>query len=196
MPRDPRAFLWDARDAADAIATFIKGRTLAEYLSDRLLRSAVERQCEIVGEALNRPSRHAPELAALIPALPRAVAFRNLLIHGYATVDDATVWRTVIEDMPLLAADVTPACWLSISGQVSWGSRISTHSPQAATGAFRTNSRRAAARRFVGGGRMRAADETVPRRKAGSNSEESEFHPIASIGNVQGSHGVRRPVWL
>jgi uncharacterized protein with HEPN domain len=36
-------------------------------------------------------------------APPRAVAFRNLLIHGYATVDDATVWRIVTEDVPVLA---------------------------------------------------------------------------------------------
>jgi hypothetical protein len=106
MARDPRAFLWDAADAAAAVAAFIAGRTRDAYLADRLLRSAVERQCEILGEALNRLSRSAPDLAARIPDLSRAVAFRNLLIHGYATVDDATVWRTVTEDLPKLAADI------------------------------------------------------------------------------------------
>jgi uncharacterized protein with HEPN domain len=106
MAHDPRAFLWDAADAAAAVATFIAGRTQADYLADRLLRSAVERQCEIVGEALNRLARAAPELAARIPHLSRVVAFRNLLIHGYATVDDATVWRTVTEDFPVLAGHI------------------------------------------------------------------------------------------
>ena len=106
MAHDPRAFLWDAADAAAAVAGFIAGRTQADYLADRMLRSAVERQCEIVGEALNRLSRAAPEIAARIPELSRAVAFRNLLIHGYATVDDATVWRTVTEDLPALAGHV------------------------------------------------------------------------------------------
>ena len=106
MPPDPRAFLWDAREAAAALASFIAGRSREDYLADRLLRSAVERQCEIVGEALNRLSRSAPHLAARTPDLARAVAFRNLLIHGYATVDDATVWRTVTEDMPVLAGHV------------------------------------------------------------------------------------------
>jgi uncharacterized protein with HEPN domain len=72
-----------------------------------MLRSAVERQCEILGEALNRLSRAAPELASRIPELSRAVAFRNLLIHGYATVDDATVWRVVTEDLPVLATHVS-----------------------------------------------------------------------------------------
>ena len=59
MERDPRSFLWDARESA--------GR---------------------------------------IPGLARAVAFRNLLIHGYATVDDPTVWRTTQEDLPGLRAVV------------------------------------------------------------------------------------------
>lgn len=106
MARDPRAFLWDAAEAASAVAAFIEGRTRDEYLADRLLRSAVERQCEIFGEALNRLSRAAPDLAARLPNLSHAVAFRNLLIHGYATVDDATVWRIVTEDMPTLGASV------------------------------------------------------------------------------------------
>jgi uncharacterized protein with HEPN domain len=107
MAHDPRAYLWDAADAAAAVAGFIAGRTRDDYLANRMLRSAVERQCEIVGEALNRLSRAAPDLAARIPHLSRAVAFRNLLIHGYATIDDATVWRTVTEDPPTLAAHVT-----------------------------------------------------------------------------------------
>lgn len=80
MVHDPRAFLWDAADAAAAVATFIAGRAREDYLADRMLRSAVERQCEILGEALNRLSRAAPELAARIPQLASAVAFRNLLI--------------------------------------------------------------------------------------------------------------------
>ena len=54
MDRDPRAYLWDARDSADAIAEFVTGRTLNDYLADRMLRSAVERQFEIVGEALRQ----------------------------------------------------------------------------------------------------------------------------------------------
>ncbi len=102
MQRDPRGLLWDACRATRAIAGFIAGRDLAGYRGDLLLRSGVERQAEIVGEALNMLSRAAPELAARIPALPRAVAFRNLLIHGYAVVDHAVVWRVATEEMPAL----------------------------------------------------------------------------------------------
>jgi uncharacterized protein with HEPN domain len=53
MQRDPRAYLWDAREAAAAILEFVTDKTFEDYADDRLLRSAVERQFEIIGEALN-----------------------------------------------------------------------------------------------------------------------------------------------
>jgi uncharacterized protein with HEPN domain len=104
MDRDPRAYLWDAREAADAIAAFVGGRTFDDYLADRMLRSAVERQFEIVGEALRQLQKAAPDLASEFPELPQAIAFRNILIHGYTTVDDRTVWRTIQESLPALRA--------------------------------------------------------------------------------------------
>lgn len=67
-----------------------------------MLKSAVERQFEIVGEALNALSKIAPEMAEALPELPRIVAFRNVLIHGYATVDDRLVWGVVEGKLPLL----------------------------------------------------------------------------------------------
>jgi uncharacterized protein with HEPN domain len=86
MERDPRTFLWDARESAD----------------EPMLRAAVERHFEIIGEALNRLFQGNPEIAAKVPDLKQAVALRNLLIHGYATVDSAIVWRTAQEDLPKL----------------------------------------------------------------------------------------------
>ena len=67
-----------------------------------MLRAAVERQFEIIGEALNQLSRVDSNLAAAIPDLARIVAFRNILIHGYATVDDALVWQVLKERLPEL----------------------------------------------------------------------------------------------
>jgi uncharacterized protein with HEPN domain len=96
--------LWDARTAAGRIARFTAGRSLAEYEADDLLRSAVERQFEIVGEALAGLRRADPDLAAAIPDLPRIVAFRNLLIHGYAEIDSRIVWEVVERDLPGLQA--------------------------------------------------------------------------------------------
>lgn len=102
MRRDPRGLLWDAHRASEAIASFIAGRGMADYQADLLLRSAVERQAEILGEALNTLSRIAPDIAGRIPAISQAVAFRNILIHGYAVVDNAMVWRVATEDIPAM----------------------------------------------------------------------------------------------
>src|SRR5579862_5746217 len=77
MQHDPRAWLWDVRQAADSIAAFVQGRSFADYAADLMLRSAVERQFEIAGEARNRLSRETPEIAAQLPDLRRAVAMRR-----------------------------------------------------------------------------------------------------------------------
>jgi uncharacterized protein with HEPN domain len=104
MKRDPRAYLWDVREAADAIISFIKGRSFEDYASDLMLRSAVERQFSIIGEALSQLSRVDPGLSAYIPELRRVVAFRNVLIHGYDEIDNAGVWRIVQADLAPLRA--------------------------------------------------------------------------------------------
>lgn len=100
MERDPRAYLWDAKQGADAIIEFVKGRSVDDYLANRMLRSAVERQFEIIGEALRQLEKTAPDLARELPELRQAVAFRNILIHGYTTIDDRTVWGTIEESLP------------------------------------------------------------------------------------------------
>jgi uncharacterized protein with HEPN domain len=102
MRRDPRTYLWDALRAVELLAEFSNGKAFTDYVADAMLRSAVERQFEIVGEALNNLSKVSPELAAAIPDLPRIVAFRNILIHGYASVDDALVWQVLTEKRPQL----------------------------------------------------------------------------------------------
>lgn len=94
------------RQAVDAINRFVKGRAIAEYEADLMLRSAVERQFGIVGEALSQLAKAAPDLAARIPELRNAVSFRNVLIHGYDRIEDRVVWRTIVTDLPALRARV------------------------------------------------------------------------------------------
>jgi uncharacterized protein with HEPN domain len=94
MQRDTRAFLWDVRQAADNITAFVRGKTETEYSSDALLHSAVERQLEIIGEALNQAH------------LRQIVGLRNILIHGYAVVKHDLIWRSVREDLSQLRATV------------------------------------------------------------------------------------------
>ena len=102
MRRDPRAYLWDARRAAALILGFVEHKDFARIRGSPLLRSAVERQFEIIGEALNQLSRVDPDLAACVPDLAELVGFRNLLIHGYAVVDHAIVWEAMTTELPTL----------------------------------------------------------------------------------------------
>jgi uncharacterized protein with HEPN domain len=95
MHADARKLLWDAQQAAERIARFTAGKRFADYETDEFLRSAVERQFEIIGEALNRLVRIDGAVADQIPELPRIVAFRNVLIHGYAAVDNRLVWGVI-----------------------------------------------------------------------------------------------------
>jgi uncharacterized protein with HEPN domain len=104
MQRDPKSLLWDAREAADVIAAVTAGKSFADFDRDIVLRSAVERQFEIVGEALAQLARIDAAMAQQVPDLRQIIGFRNVLIHGCATVDPARVWRVIADNLPPLRA--------------------------------------------------------------------------------------------
>ena len=100
--RDREAFLWDMLQAARHIETFIEGKALEEYEDDDLLRSAVERQFLIVGEAASQAVRRFPKLENEIKTIGRIIAFRNRLIHGYAVISNDVVWAIAHDELPEL----------------------------------------------------------------------------------------------
>lgn len=106
-PRDVRIHLHDMHTAAEAIAGFIAGRTLDDYGADLMLRSAVERQFEILGEAMRRAMTADPGLSERLPASRGVIDFRNVIAHEYDVLSAATVWDIACNELPLLAADVT-----------------------------------------------------------------------------------------
>jgi uncharacterized protein with HEPN domain len=105
MPRDARAFLSDIVEACDAIAAAVVGMDLVRYQASRLVRSSVEREFLIIGEAVSALARSAPGLFDRLTRARRIVDFRNHLAHQYATVDDALVWAVVERDTPVLRAE-------------------------------------------------------------------------------------------
>lgn len=105
-PRDTRAYLHDISAACTRIAEFTAGRTIEDYRQNAMVRSAVERQFEIVGEALNLLRQSDPELAGRITDAPRIIAFRNRLILGYSTVSDEVVWGVIEVSLPVLSREV------------------------------------------------------------------------------------------
>ena len=102
MAHDRRAYLWDMIEAARAIQTFVTGKNFSDYSRDDMLRSAVERQLEIIGEALSQGTRRFPDLAHQISHCTEIISFRNRLIHGYRAIDDDAVWAIVHDDLPVL----------------------------------------------------------------------------------------------
>lgn len=106
LPLEVRKYLYDIRQACERLHEFTAGKTFADYTSQAMLQSAVERQFEIVGEALTQLFRRDASLAARISDHRRIIAFRNRLIHGYADIDHAVVWGVLETSLPLLRLEV------------------------------------------------------------------------------------------
>ena len=106
MQRRTLKLLDDIRDAAEFIIDRTRDRSLAEYQADRVLSAAVERHFIIIGEAFNRLSRADPETASIIKSYPQIVGFRNVVVHGYDTLEDAIVWGIIRNELPRLSAQV------------------------------------------------------------------------------------------
>jgi uncharacterized protein with HEPN domain len=100
--RDPSVYLYDLVTAARLVLQFVHGKSFGEYQDDPLLRSAVERRLQIIGEALARLAQTAPEIAHQFPEHRRIIGFRNILVHGYAQVDNRLVWDIVHTRLPSL----------------------------------------------------------------------------------------------
>ena len=100
------AHLHDIAQAGRAIKEFTSECTFEKYSSNEILRSAVERKFEVIGEALNRIGRAEPELLSQIRNYRDIVSFRNILIHGYDTIDDRIVWSVMEDDLDNLIEDV------------------------------------------------------------------------------------------
>lgn len=102
------AYLHDMLDACGRVERFVAGKELDDYRGDDMLRSAVERQIEIIGEAARRVSeacrnRH-PDVA-----WRAIVAQRNILAHEYGEVEDDLVWRVATVHVPVLRTQLRRA---------------------------------------------------------------------------------------
>ena len=106
MSDEVKTYLQHIKKACGLIEEFTSGRTFEEYQQDAFLRSAVERQFEIVGEALNQALKIFPELSEHITDSKRIVSFRNRLIHGYSFVSNHIVWGILESNLDVLKEEV------------------------------------------------------------------------------------------
>jgi uncharacterized protein with HEPN domain len=109
MRLEARKYLYDIQEAASLAAGFTAGRSFSDYQSDPMLRFAVERAFSIIGEALAQLTRVDGDLAARITEARSIIAFRNILIHAYAHIDDRIVWDIVEYKLPILIREVAQA---------------------------------------------------------------------------------------
>jgi len=106
MRLESRKLLEDVRQAIGLILQFAAGRTVQDYSENALLRSGIERQFEIIGEAINRLIKLDADTASQISRRRRIIDFRNILIHGYDLVDINVAWDVVQNDLPTLLREV------------------------------------------------------------------------------------------
>ena len=98
--------LKDILKYGERIQRIASGKTITDFLSDEMLHDAVERDFEIIGEAMRRVKVEEPEIAARIAWSRRAIGFRNVLAHGYDVIRDRDVWGLIHDDLPKLLAEV------------------------------------------------------------------------------------------
>ncbi len=91
MKHDANAYLHDIQVAGGDILEFTKGLLKEDYCKSELVKAAVERKFTIIGEALVRLRKDYPSLLRSIEDTDKIIGFRNVLVHGYDIIDDATV---------------------------------------------------------------------------------------------------------
>lgn len=106
MQLDAKKHLEDMRRAIELLSKFTVGQKVDNYRDDPMLASAVERQFEILGEALSRLLKLDPSFESRITDARRIVDFRNILIHAYDVVDEQVVWDIVERKLPVLRREV------------------------------------------------------------------------------------------
>jgi uncharacterized protein with HEPN domain len=106
MQHDVEKYLLDILNAARDFQQFVGSLDFDAYHANKLIKAAVERKFEIIGEALGRVASLSPETANSIHEYQKMIAFRNIIIHGYDQVSDPLVWDVIENKLPLLIEDI------------------------------------------------------------------------------------------
>lgn len=89
--------------SCEEIVDFTREKSFEEFLADRLLQLALEREFEIIGEAIARLERLDPDrIETKIPEFRKIIGFRNIIAHGYDVIDDASLWDFAKNKVPEL----------------------------------------------------------------------------------------------
>jgi len=106
MTSDPRKFLGDMKLAAEFVVNTLADRTFEEFEQDLVLRYAAERELITLGEALSQLHRVSPGTAERMGQWQDIISFRNILVHGYDSLDVETVWDITQRHVPRLVTEI------------------------------------------------------------------------------------------
>ncbi len=101
------AYLWDMLDAAKAVREFVAQRSLNDYVGNRMLRGAIERHVEIIGEAAGNVSSAFQNAHPEIP-WRRIIAQRHVLAHEYGEIKHILMWKVATVHVPRLIKALEP----------------------------------------------------------------------------------------
>ncbi|MDZ5696781.1 DUF86 domain-containing protein [Chelativorans sp. M5D2P16] len=100
--------LQDILDFADRVERFSGSATKKDFLNDEMMRWAVAKCIEAIGEAAGRIVSQHSQFAEAHQELELIEAYRmrNRLSHGYGSINWLLVWRTACDDVPALASRI------------------------------------------------------------------------------------------
>jgi uncharacterized protein with HEPN domain len=105
MENEIKKYLFDIKESVDSIENYLgETRDFKIYKSNKMLRRAIEREFEIIGEAMNRIDKLNSEIK--ISSKKQIINMRNRVIHGYDKIDDEIVWGTIIRHIPILKIEI------------------------------------------------------------------------------------------
>ena len=106
MDREIKSWLFDISNSIDEIEQFLPvGKRVFEYYKNDLkTKRAVERNLEIIGEAIKRISEKDPKIE--ISHSKKIIGLRNRIIHGYDKISDELIWGIIINDLPKLKSEI------------------------------------------------------------------------------------------
>jgi uncharacterized protein with HEPN domain len=99
---DPEKYLSDIINGCEFLLEFTRNKTKNDYIHDRAFRSAVERELQIIGEAMMQLDRVSLQTAEKISEYRNIIGFRHVLVHGYDSLEPGTVWNVVSKKLAVL----------------------------------------------------------------------------------------------
>lgn len=105
MDNEIKKYLFDIKESIDSIENYLGNkRDFKVYISDKMLRRAIEREFEIIGEAMNRIDKIDTDLN--IKSKKQIISMRNRVIHGNDKIDDEIIWGIIVRHLPILKKEV------------------------------------------------------------------------------------------